>query len=536
MALTTTGEIKSATGKVSGSIEVGAFAGNALILAPGSITDESGAITFGAMNLVTTGTLGAGVTTATQLNVDNLRIDANTLSSTDVNGTLILLANGIGVIDAQSVMTTLGITTTGVLAVTGQLNADNLRLDGNTLSTTNVDGILLITPNGTGTIELGAAFYPTTTASWDIGKTGKLWANLWLSANFKDGTNVFTVPEFMTLKSANWRDAGRTLAVQTGDTLFWSGTQWLASVPDTEIAHASISGLTTTDAGHTQFAMLAGRSGGQTVQGGTAAGEHLLLESTANASKGLIKVKDSIVANTDATFSSTWSGADVGDGTHYFRHIYTKGEHFGFRFENLTFATLPSPSGSKTGRAVWATDTKALYVDDGGTSMIRVGGGGGGGSLAWVEDANAPLAIVENSDRVYVFEDALAQYLYALIRVPSSYVAGSPINLRVGFYSAITSGTALIEGLATLLRTGTDAMTATTNQRTTTNAAVTLSGGTASIPQAVVLDVTSSIGQINSVAVAAGDFIRVRLTRNTTTDTAAGDVKVPVYGAEVTFS
>ncbi len=165
----------------------------------------------------------------------------------------------------------------------------------------------------------------------------------------------------------------------------------------------------------------------------------------------------------------------------------------------------------------------------------RPASGGGGGSLAWIEDSDSPISITENHDQAYVFEDALTQQLYALVKVPSTYVAGNAIKLRTTFYSAITSGTALILAQATLIRTGTDAMTSTTNQRTTTNTAVTLSGGTASIPQSVILDISTSTGTINSVAVAAGDLIRVRLYRDTATDTAAGDVKVPVYGAEVTF-
>ncbi len=92
-------------------------------------------------------------------------------------------------------------------------------------------------------------------------------------------------------------------AVQTDESAFdfthnrilcriYDGTKWNASLPDTEISHSSLTGLTTGDAGHTQFVMLAGRAGGQTVQGGTAASETLVLESTAHATKGIIYLKD----------------------------------------------------------------------------------------------------------------------------------------------------------------------------------------------------------------------------------------------------
>lgn len=52
-------------------------------------------------------------------------------------------------------------------------------------------------------------------------------------------------------------------------------------------AHSSLSGLTSGD-DHTQYFLLAGRSGGQTANGGTGAGENLTLVSTANATKGKI--------------------------------------------------------------------------------------------------------------------------------------------------------------------------------------------------------------------------------------------------------
>jgi hypothetical protein len=183
--LTTTGTIHATTGYFSASVEVGAFAGNALLLAPGSITDESGAISFGAMNLSTTGTLGAGAITGTRLDIDNIRLDANTISTTNTNGNLTLAPNGSGIVDVTKVMNTVAVNTTGIMTVTGQLNADNLRLDGNTLSSTDANGNVILDPNGTGLIELGSAFFPTTNSTWDIGKTGSVWNDLWLDGRLK---------------------------------------------------------------------------------------------------------------------------------------------------------------------------------------------------------------------------------------------------------------------------------------------------------------------------------------------------------------
>ena len=52
------------------------------------------------------------------------------------------------------------------------------------------------------------------------------------------------------------------------------------------IDHGGLNGLSDDD--HSQYVKLAGRSGGQTIQGGTASGDDLILESTANATKGMV--------------------------------------------------------------------------------------------------------------------------------------------------------------------------------------------------------------------------------------------------------
>lgn len=56
-----------------------------------------------------------------------------------------------------------------------------------------------------------------------------------------------------------------------------------ADIP--QLSHSSLSGLTSGD-DHTQYALLAGRSGGQTLIGGTASGNNLTLQSTSHATKG----------------------------------------------------------------------------------------------------------------------------------------------------------------------------------------------------------------------------------------------------------
>jgi hypothetical protein len=132
-------------------------------------------------------------------------------------------------------------------------------------------------------------------------------------------------------------------------------------VPDTEVDHGTISGLTDDD--HTQYALLAGRSGGQTLIGSTLASENLNLESTSHGTKGKILAKSTFAAFTDASYSGSWSGADLGGSSNRFRHVYTAGEHFGLRLENL--GSDPSPSSQNPGRIYWQTAGVYLGVDDG---------------------------------------------------------------------------------------------------------------------------------------------------------------------------
>ena len=55
-----------------------------------------------------------------------------------------------------------------------------------------------------------------------------------------------------------------------------------------QIDHGGLGGLSDDD--HSQYAKLTGRSGGQTIQGGTGSGDDLILESTSNATKGTVCV------------------------------------------------------------------------------------------------------------------------------------------------------------------------------------------------------------------------------------------------------
>lgn len=339
-----------------------------------SITASRGTIDFDDENLVTTGTLEVGAITGTQLDIDNIRIDGNSISSTDVNGNIILVPNGTGIVDVQKTLQTLDQNLTGTLTVTGQADIDDLTINGSTISNNQANGSIILSPSGTGLVEFSASLLPTSDDALDIGSATNRVRDAYLSGKITDGTDEIVISTLLAFRSGIWRDLAQTIPAQAGDALFYDAVNgvWLASTPDSEVDHTTIANLTTGDAGHTQFVMLAGRAGGQTIQGGTAASENLVLESTSNVTKGYVLFRDVLAPFANANFSGSWSGTDIGDGTHYFRNVYTKGEFFGFRLENV--ASPPAASAQNIGRLVFSLANNRAYVDI-GTEYRQLGGG-----------------------------------------------------------------------------------------------------------------------------------------------------------------
>jgi len=199
-------------------------------------------------------------------------------------------------------------------------------------------------------------------------------------------------------------------------------------------------------------------------------------------------------------------------------------------------ASLAKTAGTALFGAVTLTEGAGISITQVGNALtLAATSSGGGGSLQWVEGPSAaPLPeTTAQGDQVYQYLAGGGQDLFALVRVPNGYTAGSQIRMRALAYAPGVAGNLLMLTQATLIRTGTDPVTSTTNQRTSTNTAFTVPG-TANVPTAIVFDLSSATGQINAVAVAAGDLIRVRLYRDT--DTLADDAALPVYGFEVSFT
>ena len=79
----------------------------------------------------------------------------------------------------------------------------------------------------------------------------------------------------------------------TGQVLKWNGSAWAPAADDGgggSTDHGALTGLSDDD--HTQYLLLAGRSGGQIGTGGTGSGDDLVLRSTTNSTKGDVFIND----------------------------------------------------------------------------------------------------------------------------------------------------------------------------------------------------------------------------------------------------
>lgn len=102
------------------------------------------------------------ITNKTSIGVDNLLLDGNTISSTDTNGNVVidpngngninLTAAGTGVINVGS--TNVNVDAAGSMNIVGDLDVDNLNLNGNTISSTDTNGDINLDPNGTGQVAV----------------------------------------------------------------------------------------------------------------------------------------------------------------------------------------------------------------------------------------------------------------------------------------------------------------------------------------------------------------------------------------------
>lgn len=396
---------------LSGNIKV-----STMTITGGSITDTTGAISFDNENLTTTGNVTGNTVGGTTVTAGNLSLSASQITSSatdisfgsnkikttgDVEGLNLIAKNGVKTTTISNGTTDTTLTSsqgsfdlqnanlkginalTSTSAAAGSITVDNLTLDVNIISsTTDIN----VSPAVGSKVKLNKS----TDVTGALAATGAV-SGLTVSDGHTtlDGSKITSTTGFVDVDSSKVLRAGNiegsdvkatTLTAglvsenvadivdfpftgaSEGNTIFYQSGHWVAGAPSPGVTdHGALTGLAYDD--HTQYALLAGRTGGQNIVGGTAAADVLTLKSNAAAAKE-IKTKDTVAPFTDATYSGGWTGLDLGTASLNFKDIYTKGEHKGLRLENV--ATLPAANVVNIGRTVFLTSDNKIYYDTGG--------------------------------------------------------------------------------------------------------------------------------------------------------------------------
>lgn len=184
-------------------------------------------------------------------------------------------------------------------------------------------------------------------------------------------------------------------------------------------------------------------------------------------------------------------------------------------------------------------EIRKIFVSEGvdigsPTDLTLPRAAGGGNGVEWYSPAGIGAAAVEEfTDKVFLFSDGGTEKIVAFIKVPQDYTAGQQITMYIGLYSPSAANTIKLKATTYLVRKNTDAAGSTTNSYASTNAALT--NTLANMLRQTSLDLTNASGTINSVAVAAGDALRVEIDRDSATDTDTADVRFVPNLSEMKF-
>ena len=150
------------------------------------------------------------------------------------------------------------------------LTIDNLFIDGNTISSTDTNGNVVLAPDGTGVVSVTtAAIVPSGDRADSLGSTTNSWDNLYCDGvSFDDGTNVLAIYDkdtFTPVLEFGGGTTGITYSSQIGT--YWKiGTIIVINIvlvltnKGSSTGTATITGLPFTSAndGYTHIFMLAG--------------------------------------------------------------------------------------------------------------------------------------------------------------------------------------------------------------------------------------------------------------------------------------
>ena len=156
---------------------------------------------------------GTGVATAVKIgtqsmSVENIRIDGNTISSVDTNGDINLVPNGTGSVNV-----------TNLNLAGGSITADNIHIDGNTISSLDTNGNINLTPDGTGSVVVSKINVTAGTIPFAV-LAGRAYGQF---ASTQDQTALANTPTAITLNDASTFNAGVSVASNSRITLTAAG-------------------------------------------------------------------------------------------------------------------------------------------------------------------------------------------------------------------------------------------------------------------------------------------------------------------------
>ena len=229
----------------------------------GAVSAQAGDYTASQVTNVPSGNIAAITVQAAidELEAEKQPIDPTLTALAAFNSNGILVQTAADTFTARSIVQGTGITVTNGSGVVG-------------------NPTVAITNTGVSATNYGSA---TSVASFTVNAQGQLTA--------ASNTTIAIPASQVTDFDEAVQDAiGATLLdTATVDLTYNDATNQIsADVIQSAIDHGSISGLSDDD--HSQYALLAGRSGGQSLTGGTASANNLSLSSTSNVTKGNINL------------------------------------------------------------------------------------------------------------------------------------------------------------------------------------------------------------------------------------------------------
>jgi hypothetical protein len=199
------------------------------------------------------------------------------------------------------------------------------------------------------------------------------------------------------------------------------------------------------------------------------------------------------------------------------------------------------PSNPVTGKVkmYFKTDGKAYVRDWSGTEKKVGGSGGGGSSLIWDKNTNLPpVDVSQDGVKLEGFAHTETQELSLVVNVPETYEQTVPIKLVGGsLCTDVTSGNILIKAETTLIRPNQTVLGLYPNKHTSTNS-ITVAPAQANLISLIGdIDLTDANGAINSLNVAPGDKLRVRLYRDVANESPSAEsvAKVLINNFEIRF-